>query len=307
MPDFNLARTPDFAQSALGGYQAGRAMGKQRRTDAALGLYASDPGAGIAALQGVDPALAMQLQDNLDKRERREAYRDLYTPSAPALGAPPSDTPPALPGVAPAMPATAPTAAPTAPMPAPPQSAAPAGLQLNQEALQRLAAIDPEGAMKVTQFAASARKEQIEAFKAHAETKGQLALWLKTLPPEQRAAAYQAALPELVARGFQPQASENMRFDDGMLDRDVALAVPTVQALTQAREERKERVAREDKAADNRRADAREARSARIAEGGLDVRRQALKIAQGRAKGGVAGPDLSGLSTDALIAMANGN
>lgn len=37
MPDFSLLGNTDFAKAALGGYQAGRALGQQKRLDAALG------------------------------------------------------------------------------------------------------------------------------------------------------------------------------------------------------------------------------------------------------------------------------
>lgn len=37
MPDFSILGTPNFAQAALGGYQAGAALGKQRQLDSALG------------------------------------------------------------------------------------------------------------------------------------------------------------------------------------------------------------------------------------------------------------------------------
>lgn len=37
MPDFSLAALPNFAQSALSGYQAGAALGKQNQLDSALG------------------------------------------------------------------------------------------------------------------------------------------------------------------------------------------------------------------------------------------------------------------------------
>jgi hypothetical protein len=61
MPDFSLLQQPDFAKAALSGYQAGAALGRQNRTDAALQLYSRDPAAGIAAVNAVDPVLGSQL------------------------------------------------------------------------------------------------------------------------------------------------------------------------------------------------------------------------------------------------------
>lgn len=43
MANFNLLQTPNFAQAALGGYEAGRRIGFQRRRDAALSTLATRP------------------------------------------------------------------------------------------------------------------------------------------------------------------------------------------------------------------------------------------------------------------------
>lgn len=288
MADFNNIQTPDFARAALGGYAAGQAMGKAKRRDEALALYGRDPNAGIEALNGVDPALAEQLRANAEAREVKKVYAEVYTPQ-PALGPAP-------------MPAQAPPAL-GAPPPQLVPSAAPrptaGGLQINMEALQRLASLGPEGAagaQKIYALMESGTKQQQEAFKAHAEMRGQLAMYLKTLPMERRAEAYQAALPELQARGFIPQAVQGMQFDDAILDRDIAFAVPTVQALTQAREDRKERMSAADRAADNARADA-----------GLGLREEALRLAKSRAAGGgAATPDFSTMSDAAIMAIITG-
>lgn len=317
MAGFSPIETPNFAQAALGGYQAGRAMGQQRRRDEALTTYGKDPDAGITALESVDPQLAEQLRANRDKRQVQEAYSRVFSPPA-ALGgqAPAASSAPDGGG----MPQTAPQGAqqalgapPAAPQPAMPQAApaapqAPAptagGLNVNMEALQQLASLGPEGAkgaQSVYALIQSGNEQRIRAFANHAEMRGQLAMYLKTLPPEQRAQAYEAALPELTARGFIPQAVQGMRFDDAMLDRDVALAVPTVQALSIAREDRKEKAANAARAADDARADA-----------GLGIRRSALELAKERARKAGAGGAGSGaafgsMDDAALLAIANGS
>jgi hypothetical protein len=61
MPDWSLLQQPDYVRSVLGGYQAGQQIKRQRQTDGALSLYASNPAAGTAALMQVDPGLALQL------------------------------------------------------------------------------------------------------------------------------------------------------------------------------------------------------------------------------------------------------
>ena len=281
MAGFSPIETPNFAQAALGGYQAGRAIGKQKREDAGLQLYATDPEAGINALTAAGSPLAEQLRANLDRRQVQEAYSRVFAPpaalggaatapsrspyesagipqSAPqALGAPPmmqpaDGTSPQLSPEANAMVAPAPEMPPAAPAPTA------GGLNVNMEALQQLASLGPEGAkgaQSVYALIQSGNEQRIKAFANHAEMRGQLANYLKTIPFENRQAAYDAALPELQARGFIAQAVQNMRFDDDSLNRDVALAVPTVQALSIARAERQEKAANADRAADNARAD----------------------------------------------------
>lgn len=273
MAGFGPVDVPNFTQAALGGYQAGRAIGQQRRRDDALAMYQTDPDAGIQALFGVDPALAGQLRENRDKQNRAQKERETY---ARAFSSPAAPTAPMQPAMAPDA-----TAAPAAPaQPAPMAS----GLQVNMDAIRELASMGPEGmqgAEAVMKLVQAGDEQRVKAFANHAEMRGQLAGYLKTLPMEQRAAAYEAALPELTARGFIPQAVQGMRFDDGMLDRDIAFAVPTVKALEMARQVERDRVA-----------DARQAAADSRADAGLGIRREALTIARNRATGG------AGVATD---------
>lgn len=61
MPDFSLLQQPSFASAALGGYQAGQALGRQKRVDAALGgVDLSRPETIVPVLQ-VDPQTGAQL------------------------------------------------------------------------------------------------------------------------------------------------------------------------------------------------------------------------------------------------------
>lgn len=61
MPDFSLLQMPNFAQAALGGYQAGQAIGRQKRLDAALGgVDFARPETIMPVLQA-DPALGASL------------------------------------------------------------------------------------------------------------------------------------------------------------------------------------------------------------------------------------------------------
>jgi len=61
MADFSLLQQPSFASAALGGYQAGQAMGRQKRVDAALGgVDLSRPETIVPVLQ-IDPQTGAQL------------------------------------------------------------------------------------------------------------------------------------------------------------------------------------------------------------------------------------------------------
>lgn len=60
--DWSLNRVPDIAGAGMAGYERGREQGRERVRNAALAQYGEDPNAGIQALRGVDPALAIQLQ-----------------------------------------------------------------------------------------------------------------------------------------------------------------------------------------------------------------------------------------------------
>lgn len=71
MPDFSLLQAPSFAQSALGGYQAGRQIRQQNDRDAALKGYAAnpdDPGA-LKGLVASAPEIGIPLMERHQKRE----------------------------------------------------------------------------------------------------------------------------------------------------------------------------------------------------------------------------------------------
>lgn len=79
--DFNQAQTGNFAQALLGGYQAGRAIGQQKRTDAALRGFQADPDAAISEAYAFDPDLG----DRLSQRRARTLYSDaLVSGQAPS-------------------------------------------------------------------------------------------------------------------------------------------------------------------------------------------------------------------------------
>jgi hypothetical protein len=73
-----LQPTPNFVQSALSGYQVGRQLGKERRTEAALKNFGSDPEGSISQAYALDPALG----ESLSKRYARTLSGQALTMSA---------------------------------------------------------------------------------------------------------------------------------------------------------------------------------------------------------------------------------
>lgn len=61
MPDFSILGSPDFAKAALGGYQAGRALGQQKRLDAALGAVDLSRPETIMPVLQIDPQTGSSL------------------------------------------------------------------------------------------------------------------------------------------------------------------------------------------------------------------------------------------------------
>ena len=59
--NWGLNRIPDFTQVALAAEDAGRARGKQMRTEAALKAFSANPDEGIALAQTFDPELTDKL------------------------------------------------------------------------------------------------------------------------------------------------------------------------------------------------------------------------------------------------------
>jgi hypothetical protein len=203
MTDFSLIQTPNFAQAALGGYQAGRQIGQQKRMDAALQLYANDPDAGAHAVMQIDPEQGYKLQELARQKQIRELTAKAMTGGATAA---PTDGSAAVPGGAP---------------PTPP---AQTGLQLNEDALHDLARVDPQSAIAVQNFAKQANADQVKQVTEHLQQKGQWAAYFSHFPegPE-RTQAFHDALPQLQTM-FTPQELAQADLSDRMLVRDQALA-----------------------------------------------------------------------------------
>jgi len=197
-----LNRVPDFTQVALAAEEAGRARGKQMRTEAALKAFSSNPDEGIALAQTFDP----ELTDKLTGMNRERQVQQL-TPQA--MGQQQQQ------GV---------------------QMPAQGGIQINSEALQKLATLDLEKANQISQFASRANKEELERAGAHGKVKAQAAFYLSRFPqgPE-RDAAFQKMRPQLEQMGFTADQLAAARLDDQSLKMDQAFGMTVAELADEAR------------------------------------------------------------------------
>jgi soluble lytic murein transglycosylase-like protein len=101
----------------------------------------------------------------------------------------------------------------------------------NRQSLGALARVNPEAAMKVQKYFdsldESGRKREESKWKAA----GPVLMRLKTIPPEQRAAFAQAALPQLQAAGWTPEELANVDLSDQSIDALATTAMTVDQVL----------------------------------------------------------------------------
>ncbi|MGL4320060.1 MAG: hypothetical protein ACRCS3_04285, partial [Paracoccaceae bacterium] len=207
---WSMNRIPDFTQVALAAEEAGRARGKQMRTEAALKAFSSNPDEGIALAQTFDP----ELTEKLSGMNRDRQVRDL-TAKAFAPAKPDSLTPGIGDGV---------------------QMPSQGGVTINSQALQKLAMLDLDTANKISMFASRANKEQLEQAGEHGKVKAQAAFYLSRFPqgPE-RDAAFQKMRPRLEQMGFTPDQLAAARLDDQSLKMDQAFGMTVAELANEAR------------------------------------------------------------------------
>lgn len=112
-------------------------------------------------------------------------------------------------------------------------------------------------------------KSKREQASARADSLGKIAFGIKGLPPEQRRAAIQAAAPSLQALGFTPEQLSSFDPNDGALEGLIANAMDL-----------KDQIARLDKEADNKRADAQLGETRRHNQSTEGISRGNLGVAQ---------------------------
>lgn len=254
--DFSQARTPNFAQALIGGHTAG-----------------------LAVVQARDKAALEKRKLDREDRATNALGRVFAAPdTAPALpAAPPTD------GAA--------LAGPDA-QSAPPVPMRQDGLMVNQQALRDYAAIDPDGAMKLAEFAFKADKQNIEQAKAHGELKARAAFALRRVPAgPKREAAFAAMKPQLASMGFAESDLMQARIDDASLDKDIAFGM-TISDLISADDKTRNFDAQQaDRAADNSRADRSLASQERVRAEVLALARQ--REARAARPGGGSEPDFN--------------
>lgn len=250
--DFSLLQTPNFAQAALGGYQAGQALGRQRRTDQALqGVDLSRPETILPVLRA-DPQTGSALlsaSGKMAKAQHETAGRvalskyliastsgdggSTAAPSAPAPApasgaAPPA---PALPGAPPAPtdPNQPPPVGATAPaQPAPDASSADVtvtGPNAAERARRDLITNDPQTYLAIQDHLGKADENQRKKLADAAEAQATIGAAAGKLPYDQRRAYIQSQ------SGYLASHNVTQAQIDGFDPTDGNLNAQTTQAL----------------------------------------------------------------------------
>ena len=200
-----LGQIPDFTQAALAAEDAGRRRGRQKRTEAVLASYGQDPEGAIEQAYAFDP----ELGDKLSSRRRDKQVQELI-PQVMGQGAPGQEG-----GL---------------------QMPAQNGVQLNSEALKKLAVLDFEKANQISQFASRANKEELERVGEHGKAKAKAAFYLSRFPAgEERQRAFQQMKPQLMQLGFSEQDLAAARLDDQSLKMDQAFGMSVAELADEAR------------------------------------------------------------------------
>lgn len=260
MPDFNFAGTPNFAQSALAGYQAGSVLGRQRRLDTALGgvdlsrpetimpVLQADPSTGATLLS----AASTMAKAHADAASR-VALGNLIINSRPGGGdqaspAPGSATAPVA-TAAPASSASAQSDGQPGDVVVTGQRLAPVPQQSGWSDAERAAIeADPEAFLKIQENMGRLQDNHLKAINDAADAQGTVAIEAAKLPYEQRRAYIQSQAGYLAQHGV--TESQIAAFDPT----DQNLAAQQTQALGV-----KNALAEADKARDDARADAAQA------------------------------------------------
>lgn len=240
MPDFGLLQMPNFAQAALGGYQAGQAIGRQRRTDAALqGFDFKRPETALPILQA-DPALGSALlsaSGKMAEQEREAAARVAqgnylleYARKSAAKGGGQSIS---APGSAPTGPA--PSSLTNQPMAGEITVTAP---RQGPSAEEQLIRTDPQAWLEMQGNLGRLDENHRKAIAEAADAQGTVAMGAMQLPYEQRRAYIQQNAQYLAAHGVGEQEIANFDPTDAALQAQANQALGVKGILDQRNKER---------------------------------------------------------------------
>jgi hypothetical protein len=230
--DFGLIQTPNFAQAALSGYQAGTQMRKQNQLDQALQgvdlerpetllpLLRADPATG-AALIGASVKIHAE-----NRAQQAQAAQAAYVKAAmkPTGATGSQSTAPAT--AAPQMPdAGAPAdITVTAASPAP-----------SLEAAQNAAIdADPEQFMKLHSAISAMDDDRLKKLDAATDAAGSIWQNALNLPQGQRAAYIQTQVPFLVQHGFPAEKVAQIDTSDAGLHGEIGKALGVKEMINQA-------------------------------------------------------------------------
>jgi len=318
MADFSLIQQPNFAQAALGGYQAGQKVGKQRQLDTAMAgidlerpetllpILRADPTTG-AALIGASTKLAAEKRDQASRAATAAYIKSIAPTSAGGVlgGTPSPSTPSSV--AAPTDPAAG-ASAPTADQSGDIVVTAARAPTADPNAL-RNAAIDADpsafldmqsklGAMTKTQ-----RESLSDASEAFAAV-GQRAL---EVPYAQRRGYIQAQAGYLTAHGISPQQIAGFDPTDDALHTEVGKALGVKGQLDQHNKDLDRQMEEAKFSESKRHTRVEEGQGAqRIGLEGASVGLSRQRFELEKKKAGSAAGAVSGMSTDDLLAIAAG-
>lgn len=216
--DFSLLRTPDFASAALGAYQAGAALGRQKRTDAALAAVDLSRPETIMQVVRADPqtgAALLQASSAMAKAQHETAGRAAladYLPLALGLGG--------ATGAAPSGAAGSASATGAAPEMTPLQRATGAFIQN-----------DPEGFLAIQKQISDMDETQQKRLAEATDAFAVVGNTAKQLPYAQRAAYIQSQAGYLAAHGVTPDHISGFDPTDFNIGAELDKSLGTKEAL----------------------------------------------------------------------------
>jgi len=135
------------------------------------------------------------------------------------------------------------------------------GLEINQGALQRLFALDPQGASQIQSFVHNSNKQQLEEAASRGEAMALAAKSWRKMPFVQREQARREWTPFLMERGYHQSQIDSADLSDASLDRMYSQGLTIAQIVAADNADRSFAATQAERAIDNQRADRAAARA----------------------------------------------